>query len=224
MSHSILVIDDEISMTNLLARHFKKENYLVYTANYEKMAYEGIMKNPDIILLDINMPDMDGIEFCKSVREHISCPIIFLTARVEENDKINGLLAGGDDYVTKPFSLKELSARVSAHLRREERQNDKKKVIAIDGILIDLTEKSVSYEGSEIIFSKTEFAILSYLALNRGYILDRERIYEAVWGYDAMGDSAVIKEHVRKIRKKLADKTGNELVETIWGMGYRIKG
>ncbi len=224
MSHSILVIDDEISMTNLLARHFKKENYLVYTANDEKMAYEGIMKNPDIILLDINMPDMDGIEFCKSVREHISCPIIFLTARVEENDKINGLLAGGDDYVTKPFSLKELSARVSAHLRREERQNDKKKVIAIDGILIDLTEKSVSYEGSEIIFSKTEFAILSYLALNRGYIHDRERIYEAVWGYDAMGDSAVIKEHVRKIRKKLADKTGNELVETIWGMGYRIKG
>ena len=195
----------------------------MYTANDEKMAYEGIMKNPDIILLDINMPDMDGIEFCKSVREHISCPIIFLTARVEENDKINGLLAGGDDYVTKPFSLKELSARVSAHLRREERQNDKKKVIAIDGIVIDLTEKSVSYEGSEIIFSKTEFAILSYLALNRGYILDRERIYEAVWGYDAMGDSAVIKEHVRKIRKKLADKTGNELVETIWGMGYRIK-
>lgn len=224
MEKSILVIDDEESMTALLAKNFKRAGYLVYVANDEKSAFECLMKPIDIILLDINMPDMNGIEFCKNIRAHVMCPIIFLTARVDEVDKINGLLAGGDDYITKPFSLRELTARVEAHLRREQRQNHRNEVIAVDGMIIDLTKQIVEYEGKEISFSKTEYDVLSYIAINRGQILDRDRIYEAVWGYDAMGDSMVIKEHIRKIRKKLMDTTGKEFIETVWGMGYRFRG
>lgn len=224
MKYNILIIDDEESMTALLADHFKKQGFFAWTANHYQEAMSGIMNNPDIILLDINMPDMDGIEFCRAIREHVNCPILFLTAKVEEADKISGLLAGGDDYITKPFSLKELSARVDAHLRREQRRAERKTVITSGGLIINLTGQKVEYEGVEISFSKTEFELLKYLAINKGQVFDRERIYEAVWGYDASGDSTVIKEHIRKIRKKLTDRTGKEYIETIWGMGYRFKG
>lgn len=224
MNHSILIIDDEENMTTLLKKHFQKQGFLAYTANNHEEAMEGLMKKPDIILLDINMPDMDGIVFCKTIRDHVNCPILFLTARVEETDKINGLIAGGDDYITKPFSLKELTARVEAHLRREQRSGSKNTVITAGGLLLDVSEQRVTYEGEEINFSKIEFELLSYLARNKGHILSRERIYEAVWGYDAMGDSNVIKEHVRKVRNKLMKATGKEYIETVWGMGYSFKG
>lgn len=125
MKYSILIIDDEEGMTTMLATFFRKREFLVWTANDYKSALEGIGRKPDIILLDINMPDMDGIEFCKEIRSHLNCPILFLTARVQEVDKINGLIAGGDDYITKPFSLKELSARVDAHLRRDKEMPQK---------------------------------------------------------------------------------------------------
>ena len=224
MTNSILIIDDEESMTTLLQTHFKRAGFLTYVANDERKAFEYLNRKIDIILLYINMPDMNGIEFCKNIREHISCPIIFLTAKVSEADKISGLLAGGDDYITKPFSLRELTARVEAHLRREQRTAKKNNLISIDGLLINLTEKKVEFEGTEISFSKTEYDLLSYLAINRGHTLDRDRIYESVWGYDALGDSTVIKEHIRRIRKKLMESTGREFIETVWGMGYRFRG
>lgn len=224
MAYNILIIDDEESMTALLEKHFRKQGFLAWTANDHKAAMEGIMKKPDIILLDINMPDMDGIEFCKNIRDHVNCPILFLTARVEETDKINGLIAGGDDYITKPFSLNELSARVDAHLRREQRAGTKNKVITVDDLIIDLTEQIVEHNGEKIIFSKIEFDLLTYLASNKGHVLSRERIYESVWGYDAEGDSNVVKEHIRKIRNKLKNATGKEYIDTIWGMGYSFVG
>ena len=229
MGRKFLIIDDSALMRRVLSDIISTDERFTVcdVASNGLEAYEKITKNPnlfDVLLLDINMPDMDGIEFCRTIREHVNCPILFLTARVEEADKISGLIAGGDDYITKPFSLKELSARVDAHLRREQRQAGKKTVITAGGLIINLTEQKVEYEGEEISFSKTEFELLKYLAINKGHVFDRERIYEAVWGYDALGDSTVIKEHIRKIRKKLTDRTGKEYIETIWGMGYRFKG
>lgn len=223
MNYSMLIIDDEADLTTMLETYFRNQGFLVWSANDYAEAMSGISKKPDIILLDINMPDMDGIEFCKTIRAHVNCPILFLTARVQEVDKINGLIAGGDDYITKPFSLNELSARVNAHLRREQRSTTKNTVLIENELVINITESRVEFQGKEIIFSHKEFELLSYLAINKGQVRSKEHIYEAVWGYDAPGDSSVVKEHIRKIRKKLIDNTGREYIETLWGMGYRFK-
>lgn len=219
-NYRMLVIDDEVMLTNLLAQHFQMLGYLVWTANNYQQAMEQVAHNPDIILLDINMPDMDGVTFCKEIREQVSCPILFLTARVQEVDKIVGLSAGGDDYITKPFSLDELTARVQAHLRREQRRATKGNVFTAGELIINVSEQSISHKGEVLVFSKKEFELICYLAQHPDYVLSREHIYEAVWGYDAEGDSGVIKEHVRKIRQKLKTQTGRDYIETVWGMGY----
>lgn len=223
MNHRILIIDDEVFLTDMLASHFRKCGFLVWTANTAQEAAENLNQNPDLILLDINMPDMDGIEYCQKIRQDVNCPILFLTARVEDSDKIKGFSAGGDDYVTKPFSLEELTARVNAHIRRELRSNEKKNIIVAGDLIINLSEQCVHYDSKEIPFSKREFELLAFLASHQSQTFDRERIYEAVWGYDAEGDSTVIKEHIRRIRNKLKESTGNEYITTIWGMGYRFE-
>ena len=161
------------------------------------------------------------MELCRSIREHIPCPILFLTARVSEQDKINGLQYGGDDYITKPFSLNELSARVAAHLRRDERNRCRSSVLTSGELIVDLSRRTVSWHGEEILFSKKEFDLIEFLVTNAGQVFDREHIYETLWGYDADGDSNVIKEHVRKIRAKLRESTGREYIETVWGVGYK---
>lgn len=176
---------------------------------------------PNLILLDINMPGMDGLEMCKNIRNHVTCPIIFLTARIEEQDKVNGLQVGGDDYMTKPFSLVELTARISAHLRREERSKDHSELIYSHGLIVNLLERTVFYNGTEIILSKIEFDLLEFLMSHANQVFDRERIYDAVWGYNAVGDSKVVKEHISKIRAKLQGVTGKDYIETVWGVGYR---
>ncbi len=128
MKYKMLVIDDEIDIVSLLKDFFELEDFLVYTAYDGENALKKIDINPDIIILDINMPEMDGIEVCTKIRNFVSCPILFLTAKVEERDRIKGLMVGGDDYILKPFSIEELNARVKAHLRREERKTAKEKV------------------------------------------------------------------------------------------------
>lgn len=178
---------------------------------------------PDLILLDINMPGMDGLELCKIIRNNVTCPILFLTARITEQDKVNGLQAGGDDYITKPFSLQELAARVAAHLRRDERSKCTPKIVSSQGLIINLAERKFFYGETELKLSNREFDIAGFLMSNANQIFDKERIYEAVWGFNAEGSSNVIKEHIRKIRNKLAEATGKEYIETVWGMGYRWK-
>ena len=221
MKLKILIIDDEKMLTDLLSQHFSDNGYICLVANSGEDGIKLLNNKPDIILLDINMPDMDGLTLCKRIREYVSCPIIFLTARVSEQDKINGLRIGGDDYVTKPFSLMELSARVEAHLRREKREKIEQSFMYSDGLTVNMSQRKVYYEGNEIILSKTEFDIMEVLMSNAKQNFDRERIYETVWGYDADGDSSVVKEHIRKIRTKLEKFTDKEFIETVWGIGYR---
>lgn len=221
MKYKLLIVDDEIMITDLLSQNFEDRGYIVYIANNSDEALGLLKVQPDIILLDINMPKRDGIALCKDIREHVVCPIIFLTARITEMDKINGLMSGGDDYITKPFSLPELNARVEAHLRRDKRNKNGSQVLSSQGLIVDLSQRIISYEGKVIYFSKREFDIIEFLLLNTNQVFDKERIYERIWGYDKEGDSNVIKEHVRKIRVKLKDVTGKEYIETVWGMGYK---
>ncbi len=221
MAYKILIVDDEVMMTELLSDHLRDCGYDVLVANSAREALALLQRQPDLIVLDINMPGMDGLELCRSIREHIVCPILFLTARVTEQDKINGLQYGGDDYITKPFSLNELSARVAAHLRRDERSRSRPQVLTSSELIVDLSQRTVSWRGEEIAFSRKEFDLIEFLMTNAGQVFDREHIYEVLWGYDAEGDSSVIKEHVRKIRAKLREATGREYIETVWGVGYK---
>ena len=221
MAKRILIVDDEVMLTGLLSDHLRDNGFEPCTANDAESALRHLKNAPDLILLDINMPGMDGLSLCKAIRNKVSCPIVFLTARITEQDKLNGFLTGGDDYITKPFSLPEITARIAAHLRREERSKNSPKLMAARELLIDLSNRSVSYKGQEILFSKKEFDLLEFLVTNAGQVFDKERLYEAVWGLDAVGDSSVIKEHIRKIRQKLSEATGQEYIDTVWGVGYR---
>jgi len=223
MRNKILIVDDEPGIVALLKDYFEINNYLVLTARGGEEAIKQAGREPDIILLDINMPKMDGLEVCMRIREHIPCPIIFLTARALEMDKITGFVSGGDDYVTKPFSIEELGARVAAHLRRENRRAGNTKVRFEDDLVIDYAAHTVSIQGEEIQLAKKEFEIIALLSENRGQVFDKERIYERLWGYDADGDSTVIAEHIKRIRSKLKSAGAGEHVETVWGVGYKWK-
>lgn len=223
MQYKILIVDDEPGVIALLKDFFEINGYLVYTATGGEEAIRKADQKLDIILLDINMPKLDGLEVCRRIREHISCPIIFLTARVEDMDKITGFVSGGDDYVTKPFSIDELGARVTAHLRRENRRAGNTKVRFEDELVIDYAAHSVSVHGKEVQLAKKEFEIIALLSENRGQVFDKERIYERLWGYDAEGDSAVIAEHIKRIRVKLKSAGAAEHIETVWGVGYKWK-
>lgn len=221
MKHKILMIDDEEMILTMLKKCLETENFLVYTADNAKKALELMSVAPDIILLDINMPEMDGLELCQFVREHISCPIIFLTARVSEQDVIQGLSVGGDDYITKPFRVDELLARILAHLRREERKNNADNLKFDEELIIDYNSRMVFLGKRQLDFSNKEFEIIRLLSQNAGMVFDRETIYERLWGYDGEGDSIVVKEHIRKIRNKMANYTEKNYIETVWGVGYR---
>ena len=221
MKHKILIIDDEEMILTMMKKCLEAENFLVYTANNAKRALELMSVAPDIILLDINMPEMDGLELCQFVREHISCPIIFLTARVTEQDVIKGLSVGGDDYITKPFRVDELLARILAHLRREERKNNADNLKFDEELIIDYNSRMLFLGKRQLDFSNKEFEIIRLLSQNAGMVFDRETIYERLWGYDGEGDSIVVKEHIRKIRNKLANYTEKNYIETVWGVGYR---
>lgn len=223
MAYKILIIDDEKMLTELLSSHLTDLGYTAFVAEDAQKALSMLNLYPDLILLDINMPEMDGLELCKIIRNNVVCPIIFLTARITEQDKINGLQAGGDDYIVKPFSLQELTARIAAHLRRDERNRQTPKIVASQGLIINLSERKLFYGETELNLSNREFDLVEFFMSNANQVFDRERIYEAVWGLDAEGDSNVIKEHIRKIRNKLVEATGEEHIETVWGMGYRWK-
>lgn len=224
MINKILLVDDEIGVVDMLKDYFELLGYHVMTAYSGTEALKKIQNQPDIILLDINMPDIDGLMVCQNIREHITCPILFLTARIETEDKIKGFSAGGDDYIIKPFDLDELGARVSAHLRRENRKQEYSTLRFFGDLTIDYTKREITINGTHVVLSKKEFDIVELLSVNAGQVFDRERIYEIVWGIDGDGNSDTIMEHIRKIRAKLATQTLHSYIETIWGCGYKWNG
>lgn len=219
--YSILVADDEKDVVELLKDYFELGGYCVYTAYNGPQAIEAAAKSPDLILLDVNMPGADGFEVCSRIREYVSCPIVFLTAKIEDEDKIRGFAAGGDDYIIKPFSLDELGARAAAHIRRDHRVHSVKNVRFFGSTVIDYTEKAMRINDNEIELANKEFRIIELLSLNTGQVFDKERIYEKIWGYDAEGDSSVIAEHIRRIRAKLGKFGEDRHIVTVWGVGYK---
>ncbi|MDI6619315.1 MAG: response regulator transcription factor [Clostridiales bacterium] len=220
----LLIADDESDIVNLLRDYFEINGYEVLTAASGSEALKQAEKNPDLILLDINMPDGNGFEVCTRIRNFVNCPILFLTAKVEDSDKINGFRVGGDDYIVKPFSIDELGARVAAHLRREERHQIAAKTKFTGDLSIDYTSRTVTCANQPIILAKKEFDIIELLSMNSGQVFDRERIYERIWGYDSEGDSSVVAEHIRRIRSKLAAVSEKSYIETVWGVGYKWVG
>lgn len=217
----ILVVDDEADIRKLLKEYLEMEGYLVYTAENGSKAMENIKCQPDLILLDVNMPDMDGYEVCEKIRDYINCPILFLTARTEEKDKVNGLKSGGDDYIVKPFSIDELLARVEAHLRREARKSQSSNIYTNGSLVVDFNGHQVLYEGKNLEFTRTEYLILELLLTHSGQVFEKEQIYEKVRGFDGEADAGIVAEHVRRIRNKLGKYTKQKYIDTVWGVGYR---
>ena len=221
MSSRIMIVDDERDIVELLRDDFIWNGYEVVTAGSGAEALLRLDGRVDLILLDVNMPDMDGMEVCWRIRDQVRCPILFLTARIEDEDKIRGFQAGGDDYIVKPFSIDELGARVSAHIRRDARSTGRVDVRFDTDLSINFTEKAVFAGRQALPLGRREYEILELLALNAGQVFDRERIYERLWGYDSDGDSNVITEHVRRLRAKLGAAGCKNHVETVWGMGCK---
>ena len=178
MQATILIAEDEEDILVMLRSFLEIRGYRVLTAPDGQTALRLTEEQPDLILLDISMPGVDGLEVCRRIRDYVSCPILFLTARVEESDRVAGFAAGGDDYILKPFSLAELEARIQAHLRREARHGTAAKVRFFEDITIDYSDRSLSVAGQRVDLARKEFAIVELLSRNPGQIFDRERIYE----------------------------------------------
>lgn len=221
MGSRLLIADDDKDLLKLLNTYFTPKGYTVITAENGWKAMEEAKSGPDMILLDVNMPGMDGLEVCRQIRAQVMCPIIFLTARVEEEDRIAGLMSGGDDYILKPFSLRELEARITAHLKREERHHKNTRQRSFGELSIDYVRREVQAGGRKLELTRLEYAIIEFLSMNPGIVFDKERIYEKVCGYEAGGDSRVVTELIRRIRNKIKTQTDSEYIETVWGMGYR---
>ena len=212
MDRKILIVDDEKNIVDIIAFNLKKEGYTVITAaDGEEGVQKAMEENPDLILLDIMMPKMDGYEVCKKIREKKNTPIIMLTARAEELDKVLGLELGADDYVTKPFGVRELMARVKANLRksvvRELDINPDRYEVRKDGRIIDLTVR--------------EFELLKYLSAQKGQVFSRETLLEKVWGYEYFGDVRTVDVTIRRLREKIEDDPGKPVyILTKRGVGY----
>jgi DNA-binding response OmpR family regulator len=227
---NILIVDDDKDIRNMIKIYLKNENYNVFTAVDGEEAI-GIVDNNkiDLIILDIMMPKINGTEACMKIREKHRMPIIFLTAKTEDQDKITGLSAGGDDYITKPFNPLELVARVKANIRRvrvfdkiEENEADDR--IKIEDLIIDIDNHQVFIDDKEIHLTKTEFDILKLLGENKGKVFSIEKIYNKVWKDEFFVTDNTVTVHIRKLREKLGDDYKNpKYIKTIWGVGYKVE-
>ena len=214
----ILAIDDELDMLILIKNILKKENHIVDIHQTTTDVDENSLGKYDLVLLDVMMPEVDGISYCKKIRNKVDCPILFLTAKTMESDIVEGLLSGGDDYITKPFGVNELLARIDAHLRREQRE--KHSSLNLGNIRFDLSANEVFVNENKINLTKSEYQISELLAKRKGQVFSREQIYERIFGFDGVGDSSAISEHVKNIRAKF-QRVGEIPIATVWGIGYK---
>ena len=214
----ILVVDDEPAILHIIKTGLEKDGHVISTFENVENIESKELSYYDLLLLDVMMPGTNGFTFCQQVRKLVSCPILFLTAKVQEQDIVYGLALGADDYITKPFRIAELRARVNAHLRRENRE--KHSMFSVGLACFDLSAKTLVINEKTIHLTKGEYAICEYLARNKGRVFTKEQIYEEVFGFDAEGDSSTIAVHVKNIRLKLSE-TGYQPIETAWGIGYK---
>jgi DNA-binding response OmpR family regulator len=233
MAEKILVVEDELTLQETLAYNLKNQGYIIETAGDGPSAIEKARENkPDLILLDIMLPGMDGFEVCRSIRREMTVPILMLTARDDEIDRVVGLEVGADDYLTKPFSMRELIARIKALLRRvrimqEMNPNtlNNPKQIRSENLIIDENRREVLLNDKPLELKPKEYELLVFLARNKGSVLSREVILEKVWGWDYFGDSRTVDVHVRWLREKIEEEPAEpKRIITIRSAGYRFEG
>ena len=228
MSSKILVVEDDPTLLGVLKYNFAKEGYQVVTAVDGAQALETARKEkPDIIILDIMLPEMSGYEVCRILRKEMTVPIVMLTARDDETDKVTGLDLGADDYMTKPFSMRELLARVRAFLRRLEMQTPQSgsEMLRVGDITVDPARHTVTKGGTVVILTPKEFDLLTFLIQNKGFVFSRQQLLEKIWGYDFPGDTRTVDVHVRWLREKIEDDPGKPThLLTVRGTGYKLEG
>lgn len=226
---SILIIEDDLSIAELERDYLEINNFSV---DIEHAGDRGLLRaregNYDLIILDLMLPNVDGFEICRQLRSEKEIPILMVSAKKEDIDKIRGLGLGADDYMTKPFSPNELVARVKAHISRYDRliggQQETKNIIEIRGIVIDKISRKVNVHEKEVDFTTKEFDLLLLLASNPNRVFTKEELFERIWGIDSKGDSATVTVHIRKLREKIEfDPSNPQYIETIWGVGYRFE-
>jgi DNA-binding response OmpR family regulator len=235
MPEKILIVEDEPVLQETLAYNLTRQGYLVESVGDGQLAVDTARRyRPDLILLDIMLPGIDGFEVCRLVRQEMNVPILMLTARDDEIDRVIGLEIGADDYITKPFSMRELMARVKAHLRRMRMlrqetetlaESPAKEIVRFDNLVLDLSRREVSCNDKVLTLKPKEYDLLLYFARHRGQALSREKILEDVWGWNYTGGSRTVDVHVRWLRAKIElDATQPKRIVTVRGAGYRFEG
>jgi DNA-binding response OmpR family regulator len=221
MASRVLVVDDERNIVQLVRLYLSKEGFDVDSAFDGKQALDRVHSHrPDLIILDIMMPEMDGLSVCRELRKTSNVPIILLTARTDDVDKVVGLELGADDYVTKPFNPRELVARVKAVLRRSQGIGEPATVLETGDLHLDVPRREATLKGEPLTLRAKEFDLLTTFLQNEGLVMDRERLIQRVWGHDFYGDSRTIDVHVAWLREKLAGSSVQ--IQTIWGIGYKL--
>ena len=229
VKQKILIVDDDANIAELISLYLLKECYdTKIVEDGESALHEFKTYQPNLILLDLMLPGVDGFEICRKVRAEKNTPIIMVSAKKDDIDKIRGLGLGADDYMTKPFSPSELVARVKAHLARYERligsAVEENKVIEIRGLKIDTTARRVWVNGVEKNFTTKEFDLLTFLASHPNHVYTKDELFSEIWDMESIGDIATVTVHIKKIREKIEYYTSNpQYIETIWGVGYRFK-
>lgn len=225
----ILIVEDELAIAELEKDYLELSGFTVdIESSGDTGAERALAEDYNLVILDLMLPNMDGFEICKKIREEKNIPVIMVSAKKDDIDKIRGLGLGADDYMTKPFSPSELVARVKAHLARYERligtgikENE---MIQIRGIKIDKTARRVYVNGEEKIFTTKEFDLLTFLAQNPNHVYTKEELFQEIWDMESIGDIATVTVHIKKIREKIELNTSKpQYIETIWGVGYRFK-